>query len=851
MEEEKKDRVIVSDLSEEMKKSYLDYAMSVIVSRALPDVRDGLKPVHRRILYDMYDLGIKSTGSFKKCARTVGDVLGKFHPHGDASVYDALVRLAQDFSMRYPVIKPQGNFGSIDGDPPAAYRYTEAKMARMGELMLQDIDKDTVNFVPNFDESLKEPEVLPAAFPFLLANGTSGIAVGMANNMPPHNLREITDALCALIENPDITVLELMNYIKGPDFPTYGKICGTKGIRDAFETGRGKIVLRGVYHVEDHKTHESIVFTEIPYQVNKSALVKKIDELRKDDILRDISAIRDESGRDGIRIVIELKKDAVADIVVNHLFQNTELQSNFNVNNLALVEGRPMCLNLKQMLYYYLEHRKDVTTRRTRFDLAKAQEREHILLGLKIGLENIDEVIEIIKNAANNDEASVKLQERFALSDKQANAIIQMRLGRLSHLETQQIIDELNELEIKIAFYKELLADETKMLAEVEKEIRAVGEEYGDDRRTFIDVREVDGLVDRDFIKKEDVVVVITNKGFVKRVPAEEYKSQGRGGKGVRGASLRDEDFVEHLFSAFSHDHILFITNYGKAYCLEVWELPEGQKVGKGVNIKAVLPKMEDGESISAIIDFKDFDENESILMATRYGVVKQVKLNDFINARKNGIRAIVLDEGDSLIKCLFVYPGDEAMIVSKNGKSLRFSVDDVRVMGRVTHGVRGMKLAEGDEIVGLVKVEEGKTVILVTDKGKGKQVDFELFMKHGRGTMGQKIYNLPANAYLVSALGVNDENDVVCITKKGQTIRTHVNGISSQGRNAGGVNIFRMKTDDDYIVAMTVTDYQEDEPEEDETAANIEIAELGTNAEAPEQVVENNEKSEKTQNFG
>ena len=843
MEEEKKDRVIVSDLSEEMKKSYLDYAMSVIVSRALPDVRDGLKPVHRRILYDMYDLGIKSTGSFKKCARTVGDVLGKFHPHGDASVYDALVRLAQDFSMRYPVIKPQGNFGSIDGDPPAAYRYTEAKMARMGELMLQDIDKDTVNFVPNFDESLKEPEVLPAAFPFLLANGTSGIAVGMANNMPPHNLREITDALCALIENPDITVLELMNYIKGPDFPTYGKICGTKGIRDAFETGRGKIVLRGVYHVEDHKTHESIVFTEIPYQVNKSALVKKIDELRKDDILRDISAIRDESGRDGIRIVIELKKDAVADIVVNHLFQNTELQSNFNVNNLALVEGRPMCLNLKQMLYYYLEHRKDVTTRRTRFDLAKAQEREHILLGLKIGLENIDEVIEIIKNAANNDEASVKLQERFALSDKQANAIIQMRLGRLSHLETQQIIDELNELEIKIAFYKELLADETKMLAEVEKEIRAVGEEYGDDRRTFIDVREVDGLVDRDFIKKEDVVVVITNKGFVKRVPAEEYKSQGRGGKGVRGASLRDEDFVEHLFSAFSHDHILFITNYGKAYCLEVWELPEGQKVGKGVNIKAVLPKMEDGESISAIIDFKDFDENESILMATRFGVVKQVKLNDFINARKNGIRAIVLDEGDSLIKCLFVYPGDEAMIVSKNGKSLRFGVDDVRVMGRVTHGVRGMKLAEGDEIVGLVKVEEGKTVILVTDKGKGKQVDFELFMKHGRGTMGQKIYNLPANAYLVSALGVNDENDVVCITKKGQTIRTHVNGISSQGRNAGGVNIFRMKTDDDYIVAMTVTDYQEDEPEEDETAANIEIAELGTNAEAPEQVVENTEK--------
>ena len=826
--EEEKSRVLISDLSEEMKKSYLDYAMSVIVSRALPDVRDGLKPVHRRILYDMYDLGIKSTGSFKKCARTVGDVLGKFHPHGDASVYDALVRLAQDFSLRYPVIKPQGNFGSIDGDPPAAYRYTEAKMARMGELMLQDIDKDTVNFVPNFDESLKEPEVLPAGFPFLLANGTSGIAVGMATNMAPHNLREITDALCALIENPDITIMELMNYIKGPDFPTYGKICGTKGIRDAFETGRGKIVMRGQYHIEDHKTHESIVFTEIPYQVNKAELVKHIDELRKDDILKDISAIRDESGRDGIRIVIELKKDAVSEIAVNHLFQNTALQTNFNVNNLALVEGRPRCLNLKQMLYYYLEHRKDVTTRRTRFDLAKALEREHILLGLKIGLENIDEVIEIIKKAANNDEASLNLQARFALSDKQANAIIQMRLGRLSHMETQQIIDELNELEIKIAFYRELLADEKKMLAEVEKEIRQVGDEYGDDRRTEIDIREVDGLVDKDFIKKEDVVVVITNKGFVKRVSADEYKSQGRGGKGVRGASLRDEDFVEHLFSAFSHDHIMFVTNFGKAYCFEVWELPEGQKVGKGVNIKAILPKMDEGESISAIIDFKDFDENKYLLMATRFGVVKQVRLNDFINARKNGIKAIVLDEGDSLVKCLFVKPGDDAMIISKNGKGLRFCVDSVRVMGRASHGVRGMKLAADDEIIGLVRVEEGKNVILVTNGGKGKQVDFDFFKAHGRGTMGQLIYKLKDDMYLVSALGVNDENDLVCITKKGQTIRTHVNGISSQGRAASGVNVFKMKTDDDYIVAMTVTDYQEEEPEE-EIPAEGDTAELGT----------------------
>ena len=808
-------RVFVRDLSEEMKKAYLDYAMSVIVSRALPDARDGLKPVHRRILYDMYDLGIKSTGSFKKCARTVGDVLGKFHPHGDASVYDALVRLAQDFSLRYPVIKPQGNFGSIDGDPPAAYRYTEAKMSKMGELMLADIDKDTVNFVPNFDESLKEPEVLPAGFPFLLANGTSGIAVGMATNMPPHNLREICDALCAMIENPEISILDLMNYIKGPDFPTAGIVCGVKGIRDAFVTGRGKIVMRGRYHIEEHKTHDAIVFTEIPYQVNKAELVKHIDTLRKDDVLKDISEIRDESGRDGIRIVIELKKDAVPEIVVNHLFWNTQLESNFNVNNLALVNGRPKCLNLKDMLQCYLDHRKDVIRRRTQFELNKALEREHILLGLKTGLENIDEVIEIIKKAPDNNEASLALQGRFLLSDKQANAIIQMRLGRLSHLETQEIIDELNELEVKIAFYRELLSDEAKFMAEVEKEIHELSAEYGDARKTEIDIREIGGLVDKDFIKKEDVVVVITNKGFVKRVSADEYKSQARGGKGVKGASLRDEDFVEHMFSAFSHDHILFMTNHGRAFCLEVWELPEGQKVGKGVSLKAILPKMEQGESVSAIIDFKDFADNEFILMATKQGVVKQVSLNDFINARKNGIKAIVLDEGDSLIKCLFVHPGDEAMLVSKKGKGLRFNVDDVRVMGRTAHGVRGIKLAEDDEVIGLVKVELNKNVVLVTETGKGKQVDFDLFKAHGRGTMGQLIYKLQEGTYLVSALGVNDENDLVCITKKGQTIRTHVNGISTQGRAAGGVNIVKMKTEDDYIVAMTVTDYQEEETEE------------------------------------
>ncbi|MCF0237571.1 MAG: DNA gyrase subunit A, partial [Sphaerochaetaceae bacterium] len=816
MELNNENRLLVSDLSKEMKESYLNYAMSVIISRALPDVRDGLKPVHRRILYDMYDLGIKASGSFKKSARIVGDVLGKFHPHGDASVYDAMVRLAQDFSLRYTVIKPQGNFGSIDGDPAAAYRYTEAKMNRMGELMLADIDRNTVNFVPNFDDSLEEPEVLPAAFPFLLANGSSGIAVGMATNMAPHNLREICDALCALIENPEITVLELMNYIKAPDFPTAGIICGVKGVRDAFETGKGKIVLRGRYHFEDMKTHEAIVFTEIPYQVNKAELVKHIDELRKDDILKDVSCVRDESGRDGIRIVIELKKDSVPEIAVNHLFQNTQLEINFNVNNLALVKGQPKQLNLKDLLYYYLEHRKEVVTRRTKYDLEKALEREHLLLGLKIGLENIDEVIEIIKKAPDSSTANLELQNRFLLSEKQANAIIQLRLGRLAHMETQEILDELAELEVRIAFFRSVLEDEFKLINEVKQEIIKLAEDYGDERRTEINYRELNGLNDRDFIKKEDVVVVITNKGFVRRISAEEYKSQGRGGKGVKGANLREEDFVEHMFSAYSHDNIMFITSKGRAFCLEVWELPEGQKVGKGVSIKTVLPKLEQDETISSVIDFKEFADDKFILMATRYGVVKQVKLKDFINGRKNGIRAIELDEGDSLVKCCFVEPDDNAFLVSRNGKGLRFNVNDVRVMGRTAHGVRGLNLSEGDEIIGLIKVEEGKRIVLVTEKGKGKQVEFDLFKAHGRGTMGQMIFKVSDDMHLVSALGVNDENDLVCITKKGMTIRTHVAEISNQGRSAGGVNVVRMKSDDDYIVAMTSVAYQEDESEED-----------------------------------
>lgn len=805
-----------------MKTSYLNYAMSVIVSRALPDVRDGLKPVHRRILFGMYDMGIRSTGAYKKCARIVGDVLGKYHPHGDASVYDALVRLAQDFSLRYPVVKPQGNFGSVDGDTAAAMRYTECKMSRIGELMLEDLDKETVDFGPNYDESLQEPLVLPAAFPFLLANGSSGIAVGMATNMAPHNLREITDAIAAQIDNPEITISELMQYIKGPDFPTYGIICGTAGIKEAFATGRGKIVMRGRYSIEENKTHDSIVFTEIPYQVNKAELVKKIDELRKTS-LKDISVVRDESDRDGMRVVIELKKGAVPEIVVNHLFKDTPLETNFNVNNLALVDGKPELLNLKQLLHYFIQHRENVITRRTQFNLRKAKEREHVLLGLKTGLENIDAVIEIIKKAKDNDEACMSLCAAFALDDIQAKAIINMRLGRLSHLETSEILNELADIEAKIGYYTDLLSCEGKILQVVKEEAQNVGLTYGDARRTQIDPHEVGGAIDKDFIKKEEVVVVVSNKGFCKRVSAEEYRSQTRGGKGVKGASLRDEDFVEHLFVTSSHNKVMFITDSGRAFWMEVYEIPEGSKIGKGVNIKALLPKLEVNENITSIISFEDFDEDDYLLMATREGVLKRVTLNAFINGRKNGIRALYLNDGDVLQDCIMVKEDDEAMIVSRLGKGLRFACSSVRSMGRASFGVKGMRTSEEDMIVGLVKVDPANEILMLTSKGKGKRVAFAEFMAHGRSTGGQKIYRLTEDDYLVVALGVNDENDIVCITKNGITIRTHVEGISRQGRNASGVKVVTMKSDDDEIVAVSDTTRAEDEEDNPDSVAEVE----------------------------
>jgi len=816
--------IIETNVSDEMKTSYLNYAMSVIVSRALPDVRDGLKPVHRRILFDMFEMGLKANTSYKKAARIVGDVLGKYHPHGDSSVYEALVRLAQDFSLRYPAVNPQGNFGSIDGDPAAAMRYTEAKLSRIGEEMLLDIHKETVDFGPNYDDSLTEPTVLPGVIPFLLANGSSGIAVGMATNMAPHNLTEVCQGIAAYIDNPNITTLEIMEYIKGPDFPTNGIICGRAGILSAFETGRGKVVIRGRYEVEITKSGRTqIIFSELPYQVNKAELVKKIAEAKKVTITG-ISEVRDESDRDGIRLVIELKKSAVPNVVVNKLFLKTPLQTNFNVNNLALVHGRPVQLGLVEMIRHYVEHRAIVIERRTRYDLRKAEERAHILLGLKIGLDNIDEVIAIIKESSDNAGAVEQLMVRFGLSKLQGQAIIDMKLGRLSQLETSKILDELAELDTKIIYYKDLLSDEAKILQVVKTDIIEIEQKYGDKRRTEISNYELTGMVDEDFIKEEYVVVIMTSKGFVKRLPVEEYRSQGRGGRGVRAATLRDEDLVEHIFVASTHDHVLAVSNLGKAYWIKVHEIEQGSKTSKGENLRKILP-LENEEEITSFTPFKDFDDDMYLFMVTRDGVAKQVNLPLFRNAKKRGIAAIILDEGDVLVNCILIQEDDDCMIITKQGKGLRFVGSSVRSMGRSSRGVRGIRLLNDDEVVGLLKVDDEHRILLITEKGQGKQILFDSFRSHGRGTMGQKIYTFrEKTGHIVKAMSVNDDNDIVVMTTMGQSVRIPVATISIQGAYASGVVIARLKKGDT-IQAIAVTEaFQEEDivDEEDGTEEQL-----------------------------
>ena len=851
-QETKPGAIMTFDLADQMKSAYIDYAMSVIVSRALPDARDGLKPVHRRILYSMWDMGIRFNTANKKCARIVGDVLGKYHPHGNESVYDALVRLAQDFSLRYPVVFPQGNFGSIDGDPPAAMRYTEAKMAKVGEEMMADIGKDTVDFMSNYDESLTEPVVLPAAFPFMVCNGSSGIAVGMATNMAPHNLNEVVEGICALIDNPEITIEELSEFVKGPDFPSAGIIHGKKGIMDAFLTGKGKVVIRSKYEIIDadphsrddlNKTHTAIYFTELPYQVNKAELVKKIDDYRKDGVIPGIAQVKDLSGRDGLRVAIYLKQEAVANVVLNMLWQKTALQSNFNIYNLALYNGAPKLFNLKDMLQVYVDHRESVIERRTRYDLKKAKEREHILLGLKIGLENIDQVIAIIKASPDNTVASLELQKQLSLSQIQADAIIDMKLGKLSHLETDKILDELAEIEKRIAEYEFILSDRKHVLEVVKKEIRVIGEKYGDPRRTQIVEHELDDASPEDFIKKEEVVINITKKGFAKRLSATEYKAIGKGGKGVIGAKLTDGDYVDHLFTCSSHDVLTFITNRGKAYYIKAFEIPESGKTSKGANMKNFL-KIENDEKITSIINFKQEEINDEtyLLMVTKLGVTKRVVMTDFRNAKTKGVKAIILDEGDELVETLMVKEDDEIMFITRSGKGLRTPVTDIRAMGRATHGVKAMKLVGDDEIVSAVKVENDKTILLLTELGKGKRTSFDNFMPHARGTMGQRIYSLNEDDKIIGAVSVTENDDVILITMMGQVLRVAVINISNQGKNASGVIVAKFKKKNDRINALDVTAH-EDDVEEDELDAEESQVEASDEAPQSEVTAENADK--------
>lgn len=819
----------------EVKRAYIDYSMSVIVSRALPDVRDGLKPVHRRILYSMEEKNLRYSGPTRKCAKIVGDVLGSYHPHGDASVYDALVRLGQDFSLRYPVIHPQGNFGTIGGDPPAAYRYTEAKMARLAESMVEDIKKDTVDFIPNFDDSTQEPTVLPGKFPFLLANGSSGIAVGMATNMPPHNLREIAQAVSAYIDNPDITIDELSKYIKGPDFPTGGIIFGKKGIRQAFKTGRGKILVRGRFNIEvDKKGKETIIFTEVPYQVNTTALVAKIGELAREKVIEGIAAVNDEtSDRAGLRLVIELKRGAIAKVVLNQLFSKTALQSSFGVINLALVDGRPQTLTLKQLVGYFVAHRQEVVTRRVRFDLKKAEERAHILRALIVAIDNIDEVIKIIRGSRDTASAKNALMERFSFDDIQAQAIVDMQLKRLTSLEIEDLRKELRELELLIEHLKDLLAHPEKILALIKQETDELAEKFGDDRRTDIVSDEVEEINIEDLIKKEQMVVLVSNLGYIKRVPVTAYKRQNRGGKGSNSAALVEDDFIDQIFTASTHDYIMFITNEGKAYWVKVHEIPEASRTSRGSHIKSLLAVSSD-EEITTIVSLKEFSSDSYLLMATAGGIVKKVQTDSFQNAKTRGIIAIKLDEGDKLVSAILTTGQDELMLVTRHGQALRVSETEIRDQGRASHGVIGIRLSGGDELTGALRINGGKLIVM-SENGYGKRVDFSEFSPHGRGTGGQKVYTVTEKTgEVVGLLAVADDDEIVCITGQGKTIRVQVASINVMGRAAQGVKILDIEIPDQ-LIGLDVVAREDDEdiaPPASETSLSGELDLDGGDAE-------------------
>lgn len=810
-------KIVNVELNNEMKKSYIDYSMSVIVSRALPDVRDGMKPVHRRILYDMYESNLFYENDFRKSAATVGDVLGKYHPHGDSSVYDAMVRLAQDFSLRYPLVLGKGNFGSIDGDPPAAYRYTEAKMAKLAAEMLSDIEKETVDYVPNYDDKRLEPDVLPSRFPNLLVNGSSGIAVGMATNIPSHNLTEVIDGIIATIEDPEITIDELTEYIKGPDFPTGGIIMGKSGIRSAYHTGKGKITMRAKAEIEELENGRNrILITELPYQVNKAKLEKHINELVRDGKIDGISSTRDESD-ENMRLIIDLKRDANPNIVLNNLYKFTQMQDTFGAILLALVDKVPKILNLREIIDHYIAHQKDVITRRTKFDLAKAEERAHILEGYKIAIDHIDEVINVIRSSKSIPDAKEALQEKFGLSEAQSNAIVQMQLGRLSGLERDKIESEFAELSEKISKYKEILADEKLVLDIVKTDLTAIKAKYGDERRTEIAMI-ADDIDIEDLIDEEDVIITLTNSGYTKRVPTTTYKSQHRGGRGISGMTTREQDFVEHIFSCSTHDTILFFTTRGIVYRLKAYQLPEASRQAKGTAIVNLLP-LEPGEKITAMMPIRNFEDGNYLTFFTKQGTVKKTDLMDYSRIRNGGLRAIELNEDDSLINVILTNGEQNILIGTRKGLAIRFCEKDVRAMGRTAHGVRGIRLSKDDYVMGACVTSDDAKLLVVTENGFGKKTDISEYKIQTRGGKGIFTYKITEKTGLVAGLTtVTDDDDVMLITSDGIIIRTHSAEISEFGRQTQGVKIMRL-ADGVNLVSMAKTVHEELDEENEEIA--------------------------------
>lgn len=808
------DRIINVDLEKEIKKSFLDYSMSVIVSRALPDVRDGLKPVHRRILYTMYENGLSPDKPYRKCADTVGSVLGRYHPHGDASVYDALVRLAQDFSMRYMLVDGHGNFGSVDGDPPAAYRYTESRMSKIAVEMLQDIDKETVDFMPNYDDRLKEPVVLPSHFPNLLVNGSTGIAVGMATNIPPHNMGEVIDGMCCLIDHPDASLDELMQYIKGPDFPTGAIIMGRAGIRAAYATGRGRITVRARAEIEEEKNGRfSIVVTEIPYQVNKARLIESIATLVKEKRIDGISNVEDHSDRQGMRIVITVKRDASPQIVLNKLYTFTQMQTTFGVIMLAIVNGEPKTLTLKEILQNYIDFQEDVVTRRTRFELKKAEDRAHILEGLKIAVDFIDEVVSIIRTSKDRAQARQRMTERFGLDDVQTQAIVQMQLGALTGLDRQKLEDELGALHLKIEDLKDILANESRVLAIVKEEALAVKAKFNDERRT--EIAAISGEVDiEDLIPEEECVLTLTNFGYIKRQKADTYRTQRRGGRGVSGMTRREEDVATEMFVINSHDYVMFFTDLGRVYRLKCYEVPEGARTSKGMNIANLLPIAQD-ERVTSMIRVPKLDEDGYLVMVTRRGVIKRTPLSAFQTTRKGGVIAIDLDEGDELCWVRLTNGSDDLLVATKKGMAIRFSENDVRAMGRTARGVKALTLNEGDCVVGMSVVREGGLVLTVSETGYGRLSSTDDYRIQSRGGKGLTNYHVEKYGDVAAIKVVDLDDDVILIASDGVIIRIRANSIRECARPSKGVRVMRLN-EGSRVVTLARTAHEEDEEPDD-----------------------------------